>query len=575
MRRFFKTIFIFILLIIFYPVITFADVYYVTKEDANMRSTAQVVDGNIIMSIKRGAVVELLSESKTWGGSCNSGWYNISYAGSIGYVCSGYIAYGNPENETDEFLRPWTTPKKAIIGGAKYIASSYINRGQSTSYLKKFNVTSNSTYNHQYMANLAAPYSEAYNSYKSYRDNGLLELPLEFSIPIFTNMPDYTKLPGKDADTSCQIEITDEAFETELNNQGFPESYKCKLRLLHAKYPNWKFVAFHTNLDFNRSVRAEQAVSSINGGSIYYATPVEETESGWYIANTETVEYYLDPRNFLNEERILMFEDLSYRDYYTESAISTILKGTFMEEYSLLDNQTYSTIFVEAGNTAKMSSVYLASLARQESGSNGSKATSGNEFTYQGTTYKGLYNFYNIGANSSAESPILAGLVWATGGFDVDYVTNNNSSSSSNNDSLDKNTSSGLSEQDILNKMGVKKSSDCLTGIELGKTVGELKQKLSGLTISTSLGDGDKVRTGMILTVSDGTTSYKYTLAIAGDVDGDGEMMATDYVKIKNYIMEVKDSSLNVAQSLAADVDNNGSIGATDYVLIKNSIMSR
>ena len=51
MRRFFKTIFIFILLIIFYPVITFADVYYVTKEDANMRSTAQVVDGNIIMSI--------------------------------------------------------------------------------------------------------------------------------------------------------------------------------------------------------------------------------------------------------------------------------------------------------------------------------------------------------------------------------------------------------------------------------------------------------------------------------------------------------------------------------------------
>ena len=568
MRKFVKTIFIFILLIIFYPGITYADVYYVTKEDVNMRSTAQVVDGNVIMSIKRGTVVELLSTSKTWGGSCNSGWYNISYAGSIGYVCSGYIAYGNPANETDEYLRPWTTPKKAIIGGAKYIASSYINKGQNTSYLKKFNVTSTNTYNHQYMANLAAPYSEAYNSYKSYRDNGLLSLPLEFSIPIFINMPDYTKLPGKDADTSCQIEVTDEAFEAELNNQGFPESYKCKLRLLHAKYPNWKFVAFHTNLDFSRSVRAEQAVSSINGGSIYYATPVEETESGWYIANTETVEYYLDPRNFLNEERILMFEDLSYRDYYTESAIQTILKGTFMAEYSLIDNQTYASIFVEAGTTAQMSSVYLASLARQESGSNGSKATSGNEFTYQGTTYKGLYNFYNIGANSSAESPILAGLVWATGGFDINYVTSNNSSSN-------KTPNSSSSEQDILNKLGAKKSSDCLIGIESGKTIGELKQKLSGLTVSTTLGDNDKVRTGAVITISDGTTSYKYTLAIAGDVDGDGEMMATDYVKIKNYIMEVKDSSLNVAQSLAADVDNNQSIGATDYVLIKNSIMSR
>lgn len=566
MKKEIKLFFCFIFFILFFPIMTFADVYYVTKEDVNMRSTAQVVNDNIIMSIKRGAVVELLSTSKIWGGSCNSGWYNISYAGRVGYVCSGYIAYGNPENETDEYLRPWTSPKKAIVGGAKYISSSYIAKGQNTSYLKKFNVTSTNTYNHQYMANLAAPYSEAYSSYKSYRDNGLLSLPLEFSIPIFNSMPDYTKLPGKDIDSSCQGEITDQAFENELNQAGFPESYKCKLRILHTKYPNWKFNLFNTNLDFNKSVKAEQAVSSINGGSIYYATPVEETESGWYIANTETVEYYLDPRNFLNEERILMFEDLSYRDYYSESVIQTILAGTFMAEYSLIDNQSYASIFVEAGKTAQMSSVYLASLARQESGSNGSKATSGNEFTYQGNTYKGLYNFFNIGANSSAENPILAGLVWATGGFDIDYVINNNPSSDN---------SQNKSEQDILAKLGVKKTADCLFGIELGTTVGALKQKLPDYTISISFGDNDKVRTGAKITISDGSTSYQYTLAVAGDVDGDGEMMATDYVKIKNYIMEVKNSSLNTAQSLAADVDNNGSIGATDYVLIKNRIMSR
>lgn len=566
MKKEIKLFFCFIFFILFFPIMTFADVYYVTKEDVNMRSTAQVVNDNIIMSIKRGAVVELLSTSKIWGGSCNSGWYNISYAGHVGYVCSGYIAYGNPENETDEYLRPWTSPKKAIVGGAKYISSSYIAKGQNTSYLKKFNVTSTNTYNHQYMANLAAPYSEAYSSYKSYRDNGLLSLPLEFSIPIFSSMPDYTKLPGKDIDSSCQVEVTDQAFENELNQAGFPESYKCKLRILHTKYPNWKFNLFNTNLDFNKSVKAEQAVSSINGGSIYYATPVEQTESGWYIANTETVEYYLDPRNFLNEERILMFEDLSYRDYYSESVIQTILAGTFMAEYSLIDNQSYASIFVEAGKTAQMSSVYLASLARQESGSNGSKATSGNEFTYQGNTYKGLYNFFNIGANSSAENPILAGLVWATGGFDIDYVINNNPSSDN---------SQNKSEQDILAKLGVKKTADCLFGIELGTTVGALKQKLPDYTISISFGDNDKVRTGAKITISDGSTSYQYTLAVAGDVDGDGEMMATDYVKIKNYIMEVKNSSLNTAQSLAADVDNNGSIGATDYVLIKNRIMSR
>ena len=554
-------------ILVFIPRVCLADVYYVHKEDVNLRSTPQVTSGNVIMSIKRGATVTLLSESKTWGGSCSSGWYNISYSGQTGYVCSGYIAYGNPANETDEYLRPWTSPKKAIVGGAKYIAASYINKGQFTSYLKKFNVNPNSSYskyNHQYMANLAAPYTEAYTSFKSYRDNGMLNLALEFSIPIYDNMPDYTTLPGKATDITCQSEVTDQAFEDYLNGQGFPESYKCKLRILHNAHPNWVFRALNTTLDFNTSVNAEQGVSSIQGGDIYYQQPKVQTETGWYLANTATVAYYLDPRNFLNEERILMFEDLGYKDYYTEATISPILAGTFMEGYSLIDNQTYSSIFVEAGQTAKMSSVYLASLARQESGTKGSRATSGAAFTYQGTTYQGLYNFFNIGANSSAENPILAGLVWATGGFDISGITN-----------ISTNTGDQTNIQAIVNGMGAKLNGDYIANIPMGSSIGDIKNKFAGYTITASLGDGDAVRTGATISLSDGTNTFNYTMVVSGDVDGDGQLGATDYVRIKNYIMEVKNSGLNTAQSLAADVDGNGQIGATDYVLIKNNIMGR
>jgi hypothetical protein len=39
--------------------------------------------------------------------------------------------------------------------------------------------------------------------------------------------------------------------------------------------------------------------------------------------------------------------------------------------------------------------------------------------------------------------------------------------------------------------------------------------------------------------------------------------------------MERSGSELDIPSSLAADVDNNGSVGATDYVQIKNSIMER
>ena len=39
------------------------------------------------------------------------------------------------------------------------------------------------------------------------------------------------------------------------------------------------------------------------------------------------------------------------------------------------------------------------------------------EFDYKDVHYGGLFNFYNIGASSSAENPVKAGLVWASGGL--------------------------------------------------------------------------------------------------------------------------------------------------------------
>ena len=39
---------------------------------------------------------------------------------------------------------------------------------------------------------------------------------------------------------------SDAQFEQQLAAEGFPESYKDKLRELHAKYPNWVFKAQKT-----------------------------------------------------------------------------------------------------------------------------------------------------------------------------------------------------------------------------------------------------------------------------------------------------------------------------------------
>ncbi len=62
-----------------------------------------------------------------------------------------------------------------------------------------------------------------------------------------------------------------------------------------------------------------------------------------------------------------------------------------------------------------------------------------------------------------------------------------------------------------------------------------------------------------------------YTVAVLGDVNGDGEITAGDYVNVKNYIMGTVTISEN--NKLGADVNQDGKITAGDYVVIKNYIM--
>ena len=81
--------------------------------------------------------------------------------------------------------------------------------------------------------------------------------------------------------------------------------------------------------------------------------------------------------------------------------------------------------------------------------------------------------------------------------------------------------------------------------------------------------DTDIIGTGYKLV--DKTNNKEYIIIVLGDVNGDGQVKATDYMKIKNYIMGT--SSLTEIEKKAADVTKDGEIKATDYMKIKNHIM--
>lgn len=125
-------------------------------------------------------------------------FYNIFASGSnpvanaLIFAESGYSGSGGAAlNET--YLLPWNTQYRAIVGGAKWIAYGYIDKGQDTLYYQKFDVVKNSTpemFVHQYMQNIRAPYSEAANLYQSYSKASLLGESLAFKIPVYAGMPE-------------------------------------------------------------------------------------------------------------------------------------------------------------------------------------------------------------------------------------------------------------------------------------------------------------------------------------------------------------------------------------------------
>ena len=81
----------------------------------------------------------------------------------------------------------------------------------------------------------------------------------------------------------------------------------------------------------------------------------------------------------------------------------------------------------------------------------------------------------------------------------------------------------------------------------------------------TENGDGD---TGNNNDGNLGTEQIKL-----GDVNNDGRISPTDYVLIKNHIMQIKELQTD-REKQAADVNQDGRISPTDYVLIKNHIMN-
>lgn len=209
---------------------------------------------------------------------------------------------------------------------------------------------------------------------------------------------------------------SDADFESYMTKQGFPESYKPYLRTLHEQHPKWIFTAQKLGVDWNTALKEECVVGrnlvhssalaswksmekgayDFNGGYWY------GLDGSWVAASKEIIMYYMDPRNFLNDTYIFMFENQSYNSsYQTESGVKTILADTFMSgSYTCHDTKkkyTYSQTFMDAAKKSGVSPYHLASRCRNEQGVNGAPQSLG---TVKG--YENYFNFFDIQAYATS-----------------------------------------------------------------------------------------------------------------------------------------------------------------------------
>ena len=198
------------------------------------------------------------------------------------------------------------------------------------------------------------------------------------------------------------FEKTSLSTNINIDTSRYP-GYKEKLENLKMAHPNWNFELLYTGLKFDDVTAGECKVHSRNlipaSYSGEWVCPVCGTklyDSGLYCTSEKAVAYYMDPRNFLDENNIFQFEKLNVYEnsIHTIQGIRNKVNGTFLNNYAEDINR--------ACKNKNVNPYYIVARLIQEQGTKGSKIGTGMD----GGDGKTYYNPFNIGASGNGYTQI-------------------------------------------------------------------------------------------------------------------------------------------------------------------------
>jgi hypothetical protein len=443
-------------------------------------------------------------------------------------------------------------------------------------------------YAYQYMTNILAPSSESIISYNAYSKASMLDSSFIFYIPVYDNMPN-TVSPHPDSEiTESTITGTDIIYLDDGKVNG-------------TDYFNVRSGAGDA---FNVIAQIVEVSEGAENRKKFTRTQVGT--SGWDKVKlgdgTEGYVYqgYVHNYNYTHVSSITLDKTTS-----TLKASGTInLSANILPANSYIKNITWSssnTSVATVNSSGKVTAVAVGTANIVAKTLDGNKAATC-IVTVEKTLASSIsmtYSEYPLVVGKYLQfTPVVAPATATDKGYKIAIADETIAK-------IENNKIKGLKEGNTTVTLTTKdgSSKSCTFTLKVKETVATVNNltvddnnvitKVSLGTVSSSiknnittsytkkildlngaeLKETDKVGTGSkVQIINNGSVLEEYTVVIYGDVNGDAKASSSDYVLIKNYIMNNK-TTLNSIQEIGADYNNDGKVSSSDYVLIKNYIM--
>ena len=525
-------------------------------------------------------------------------FYNIGATSSsepMGAIINGlkYARDGNGASEATKtkYLIPWNTKERAITGGGIFIGSSYINIGQNTIYLQKFHVhdTNNGElFWHQYMTNVLAPYSESNIIYKGYANSNLLDLNMNFIIPVYDNMPEIQEEspainPSDYEEDNTKVYAN---VETTLNVRSGPSTSYEKItsvsknetmtRIARGKQSGelWDRVilengivgyVFQNYIEELPEIEVEEIKISVNN-PVIQKNEISKLNIEIYPkeAEEQTVEY------ISSNEKIVKV-DINGNLYGVSSGKATItVRAISNGVKASIDIEVYSKV---TGIEVNIENITLQEGEQYQIVTNIEPEDANNKIVQY------------VSENSDVASVTENGLITAvqTGNTNIQVFSEEDEDI---NQTIQVNVIEKIAEEDLSFSDNIQVNGNEISGIEEeNRTVEKLLEnilvsekyqvqivdKAGNLLQNQNLvGTGSKVQ---IYTNTDSQTLVaEYEILIYGDVDGNGKINSVDLLKLQRHILELEE--LDFLSQKAGNINKNGKKPTSvDLLLIQRHIL--